>query len=237
MSVSYKIYQIEKPTDYKDKLIPDNLFKPVFRIVLCGPSNSGKTTFIKNILFNNSWGYNKYFNEKYLFCGSLDDCDELKQLCHHYKINDTSIQQKYDDDMVKSLFDEIEKDNMKKKQKSRVLFSFDDQVCNQLTKRNNLTTLDELATRGRHCNCSYIASTQKYKLLNNNIRCLNATHLIIFSGIGMNDLEAIAEEHNTKYNKDELLNILKTNLDKKYAFVIIDNVNHKILNNKFEEIN
>ena len=60
--INYKIFSIQQPEDYKLKNIPEQLPKPVFRIVLIGHSGSGKSQFINNILFNNSWGYNKYFS-------------------------------------------------------------------------------------------------------------------------------------------------------------------------------
>ena len=96
--------------------------------------------------------------------------------------------------------------------------------------------LDTLAVRGRHANCSYIISSQKYKMLNSNVRCLNATHIFVFAGTQSSDLEAIAEEHSVKYNKDQMIEIFKKYLDKKYQFIMIDNVSHKIYDKNFEEI-
>ena len=168
----------------------------------------------------------------------MDDCDSLRQIQANYKMKNLSIQQKYNDEIVKDLFESIEKDNLKKKlHKSRVLFIFDDQICNNISNiRGKLNALDELATRGRHANCSYIISSQKYKSLNNNIRCLNATNLIVFSGTASSDLEAIAEEHNSMFTKDQMMDIFRKYLDKKYSFVIIDNFRRKILDSDFEEI-
>ena len=96
--------------------------------------------------------------------------------------------------------------------------------------------IDTLACRGRHACCSYIISTQKYKLLNNNVRALNCTHLFVFAGTNSTDLEAIAEEHNAKYSKEQMIELFRKYLDTKYSFIVIDNVNHKILDKNFNEI-
>lgn len=236
MALSFKLYSVEKPLDYKLKFVNESLPQPVFRTVLQGPSGSGKSSIIKNILFNPTWGYNKYFDENYCFQGSLDDVDELKQLTAHHNRKNISIQQKFDDYIVKRLFDEIEVDNSKKTHKSRCLFIFDDQATAGLTNRGKTNIIDTLACRGRHACCSYIISTQKYKLLNNNVRALNCTHLFVFAGTNSTDLEAIAEEHNSKYNKEQMMELFRKNLDKKYSFIVIDNVNHKILDRNFNEI-
>jgi excinuclease UvrABC ATPase subunit len=111
--INYKIFEIEQPEDYKLKLINPDLMKPVFRCVLIGHSGSGKSQFINNVLFNNSFGYNKYFNEIYVFNGSLDDVDAMKQMQANFKMKNLSIQQKYNDEIVKDLFESIEKDNLK----------------------------------------------------------------------------------------------------------------------------
>lgn len=231
--ISFKLYQVEQPQDYKLKLIPPELPRPPFRMVLQGPSGSGKSSFIKNVLFNSQWGYNKYFSEIYCFIGSLDDVAELKQLSAHYQMEHIAIFQKYDDEHVLKLFESIETDNQKKKQKARVLFIFDDQICNQVSSRCKLNALDTLAIRGRHANCSYIVSTQKYKSLNNNIRTLNCTDLAVFSGTAQTDLDSIADEHAAAMSKDDLLKMFKIYLDKKFQFVMIDNRNHVVRDKNF----
>jgi len=235
-SLSFKLYSVEKPLDSKLKFINEALPKPIFRIILQGCSGSGKSSLIKNILFNPTWGYNRYFSENYLWINSLDDIDELKQLCSHYNTKNISIQQKFDNYAVNRLYDEIERDNAKRTFKSRVLMVYDDQATDNITNKTKTNAIDRIFCNGRHANISCIISTQKYKLLNNNIRCLNCTHLFVFSGTNASDLESISQEHCVKYNKEQMMDIFRKYLDKKYSFVVIDNVNHKILDKDFNEI-
>ena len=236
-SINYKIFSVDKPADYRIKYINEALPKPIFRIVLIGPSNSGKSQFINNILFNNQWGYNKFFDECYVFQGSLDDADELRKIASHYSQKNLSIQQVYDDTLVKDLFNQIERDNINKKSKSRVLMVYDDQLCNNISNKCKMNSIDLIWTRGRHANISAIISSQKYKALNSNIRCLNATHLIIFSGTSAPDLESIAEEYSSKYTKDQIMEVFRLKLNQKYEFIVFDNKEGKILDKNFEEIN
>jgi hypothetical protein len=235
--INYKIFSVDKPQDYRIKYINEVLPTPIFRIVLIGHSGSGKSQFINNILFNQHWGYNKYFDEIYCFQGSLDDADELRKIASHYSQKNLSIQQVYDDTLVKDLFNQIERDNMNKKSKSRVLMTFDDQLCNNISSKSKLNSIDLIWTRGRHCAVNGVISAQKFKALNTNIRCLNATHLVVFSGTSAPDLESIAEEYNSKYTKDQIMEIFRTKLNQKYEFIIFDNANQKILDKNFEEIN
>ena len=103
------IHSSKKKDDKRLKHIPSTLPQPVFRWVLLGASGSGKSMLIKNILLNKLFGYIKYFDEIYVFNGSLDDVEEMKELVEKHKLTEKiKVLNKFDNDKVQGLFDDIE---------------------------------------------------------------------------------------------------------------------------------
>lgn len=233
-----------KSNDKKIKYINKDLPKPIdgktIRWLLISSSGGGKSNFIKNILFNKDWGYNRYYDEIYLWSGSIDDMKEYKELSKHYEMDDKiAITQKYNEAEMKDLFNDIEKTSTRK-EPPRVLFILDDQVCNDISSRGKTNLLDELFIRGRHLNISIILSCQKYRLLNQNIRVLNLTHLTMFSNTNSIDRKAIADEHSSKYKPEEILELMNKQLTSRYSYITIDYLNHDVderfLNQDFKPI-
>lgn len=219
-NLSLKLYTLQKPQDRKLKLIDEKLMQPVFRGVLLGPTNSGKSTYIKNVLFNGAWKYNKYFDEIYVWIGSLDDLEEMKDLAHEHKLNKKmEFYQTFDNSEIKDLFTEIENDRARI---NRILFIFDDQACNEITKHTKTNVIDEIWMRGRHLGISCIVSTQKYKILNQNVRQLNLSHLIVFQGVNKTDYEHVLQEHAGQLEEHQFRKIMDSQLQKKYDFIIIN---------------
>lgn len=225
--------------DHKINLIDPLLPKPAFRMVLLGPTQSGKSTLIRNILFNENFGYCKYFDEIYLFIGSLDDIIETRKLIIKYKLsNKIKLEQQFNEEDVKELFDSIEIDSVKPNA-PKVLFIFDDQICNKICSNGKLGIIDQVMVRGRHANISCIISTQKYMSLNNNIRALNISQLVIFSGTSNTDLEKVVEEHVGVYDAKSMLQTIKNDTEQRYSFVVIDNSKNgkeRLLNMDFQPI-
>jgi hypothetical protein len=236
MSLKIKVYKPSVQPDDDLKLIDPKLPQPPFRLILIGPTMSGKSNLIKNYLFSKEFGYSKYFDEFYIFSGSLDDCEEYEKLAVKARISrKCCIVQLYDDEKVKELSTEIENDATearKKDEKQRkVIFVFDDQICNNVCKPTTLNAIDELFIRGRHFNCSVIISAQTYMKLNQNTRDLNLSHLTIFAGTQPKDLTNIVKEH---YN-EQVNRILPTKQWKQYEFVTIDKKTGDVLDNNFDK--
>jgi AAA+ ATPase superfamily predicted ATPase len=213
-------------------VINDKLFKmnKHLRYILCGPSGSGKSYLIKNFVLNRKWGYKYFFDEIYLFIKSLDDQLEWKDILNEQMMsNKTKIIDEFEPDDIKNLFYDIELDVNNNKNPPNVLFIFDDMALDGLTFPNKKTVIDELFIRGRHANISIIISTQVYKSINRNTRVLNCNALTIFEGTKHSDLEAIAEEHSTRYDKEKVLNLFKNNLIKKHDFITIDYTHDEVL--------
>ena len=104
----------------------------------------------------------------------------------------------------------------------------DDQICNDISSRGKTNVLDELFIRGRHLNISIVLCCQKYRLLNQNIRVLNLTHLTMFSNTNSIDRKAIADEHSTGIlTPDDVLDIMNKNLQSRYSFITFDYLNHE----------
>jgi hypothetical protein len=216
-----KIFNHNKKPDTKVNFIANGLPKPkngALRWILLGPTGSGKSNIIKNVLYHKEWRYvspngKGYFDEVYAFMGSLDDVEELKQLTKKYRLEDTiSVHNEYDDNLVRKLYRDIEEENSQLisegKEPSRVLFIFDDQVCNNLSRIGKLTCIDRIFIQGRHAFISTIISTQKAKMLNQNMRVLNVSHFTVFHGTNSYDLNTVSQEHNGNLTPDEFRKIL-----------------------------
>lgn len=238
-----KIYHGSRRTvDSRIRHIYEGLPLPVFRWILLGPSGSGKSTLIKNILFNRDLGYSRYFDEIYVWLGSLDDIEEMREIVSKsVNLKDKiRILNKFDNDDVQELFDNIEQDNVSLDKPQNVLFVFDDQVTNGISKISGKTNvLDTIFVRGRHANVSCIVSTQKYKLLNQNMRQLNATHLTVYYGTERTDLDGVASEHAGTLDSDDLLRLLKRTLTRRYDSITIDkkaDANKRFKDKEFDTI-
>ena len=247
-----KIFNHNKKPDTKVNFIANGLPKPkngALRWILLGPTGSGKSNIIKNVLYHKEWRYvspngKGYFDEVYAFMGSLDDVEELKQLTKKYRLEDTiSVHNEYDDNLVRKLYRDIEEENSQLisegKEPSRVLFIFDDQVCNNLSRIGKLTCIDRIFIQGRHAFISTIISTQKAKMLNQNMRVLNVSHFTVFHGTNSYDLNTVSQEHNGNLTPDEFRKILNERLMKKYSFITIDytrDIQDRLLDEKFNVI-
>lgn len=235
-----QLFELDKPKDYKLKVISPLLPQPVFRWILAGPSNSGKTTLLKNILFSKQFGYRDYFDEIYLWLGSEDDKIDIHHLSKINGIMDEKIciTSSYNDERLKVLLNEIEQSEKNKVKKSRILFVFDDMITNGISHKCKLNAIDEVFIRGRHIagGISIILSTQKYMSLNNNQRLLNATQITLFSGTQSTDLDGISKEHNSIRTREEMMEIFRNNLQKRFDFLTVYTKENIIKDKKFLSI-
>jgi len=244
-----KLYHQESPdTDKKLKLIDPILPKPPFRWIFLGPTGSGKTSIIMNIVFNKDWGYNRYFDEIYMWVGSTPDKLKMQGLIDAQGLQETVQIQDFKGNAIEDVEllmedikeeeDKIARGEEKGKKKGRYLFVLDDMVMENISHSTKKGVLDDIFTRGRHIGhgISVVISTQKYTFLNNNLRTLNASHITIMSGTA--ELDTVAKEHAfAGFEKRELVERIQRHIRPKYSFVtLVKNGGNDILNSSWKSV-
>lgn len=236
---SLKLYDSDdEDPDTKVDVIGKDLPKPPFRWVILGATGSGKTVFIKNIIFDNEegdFGYNKYFDEIYVWSGSIDDAKKFVALLTKYNIKNVNIRQTFDENDVKSLFTSIEDDIKQHDIKPRILFVLDDQLWNGISSRYKDGIIDNIFYRGRHLGISILIAAQKYAKLNQNVRRDNVSHITIFAGVNNKELDMVVNEHCNGKDEKQMLAIIKAQLDKPHSYVTIPTIGN-LLDKNFQPL-
>lgn len=206
-----------KNPDYK--LHPD-LPQPPFSMSIIGPSRSGKSNLIKNLLLRKEL-LAKVWKPKniFIFCQSIhlnDDYELFDEEVHKYD--------KWDEDVVQAIYDESSNiiKTFGKKRLPPILIICDD--CFDDAKFTRSKALQTLFFRGRHLNISLIMSGQKYSSLPRGCR-LNTTDLICFRPYNENELDFIIDETCSKRKKREREEKLNEIYKIPYSFIYYDFLN------------
>ena len=136
----------------------------VFRMLICGPSNSGKTNILLNMIY-----FLLEFDKIYLFSKNLHQ-NKYQNLLQDFaeQINPKvgyEVIEAYDDEIIP--LEELPADNQK-------IVVFDDLVC-----ESNQNSIINYFINGRHRNCCVIYLTQTFYKVPKNIRD-NCSHFCIF---------------------------------------------------------
>lgn len=253
-----KVYEPMKIEDEKRKLLNPRIPRPPYRVIMVGQTGSGKSNLIKNFLYTKGF-YKDYFDQIYLWCGSMDDCEEYESLMEdtkyrewnekkgeYYKTKKGDLEDKMsvshgvDEDDLQELFEKLETDD--EAENDRILWVFDDMIVNRLLQsKGRMNVLDEAFVRGRHIGAglSVVLSTQKYRQLSQNMRISNSSHLVLYHGLSNLDMDAIGQEASGVLDKEQFLNLFKDNVKRKYQFLIIqlrESPDKMFLNDKFKYI-
>jgi len=235
-----KVFEVNKKgTNNKyDKFYKDiPYFCKSFRVVLCGPANSGKTQVLYNILFNKDFMLQLWKKTKgkiNAFIPTQDTCIELAEMAkrNKFKPSNFKIHNQWKEEICKKAYDECEKEHPN-------LFIFDDvSFLSNFSRPQTRNVVDEILCAGRHRNVSAIVLSQKYTHLNENLRANNCTCLILFYGLINKELERIyIENFSSIMEQKDFDKLIKDYLNKRYSFLVFDKKNGVVYDNEFNEIN
>ena len=185
----------------------------VFRMLICGPSNSGKT----NILLHMLHKLLKY-DKIYLFSKNLHQ-NKYQSLLQDFaeRINPKvgyDVIEAHGDEIIP--LEELPVDNQK-------IVIFDDLVC-----ENNQNDIVNYFINGRHKNCCVIYLSQTFYKVPKDIR-VNCSHLCIFR-LDPKETKRIANEIGVDHE------VLDHATDEKYSFLHYDKPQKIILKNFDEDI-
>jgi DNA helicase HerA-like ATPase len=254
--IKLKVYEPKNNIDLKKTILPSQIPKPRFAISIIGTTGSGKSNLIKNFIFNL---YKCYFDEIYILIGSLDDLDEYTDLGENtkcqlwnkkkgqlYKTKKIPLSEKMviendvDEDELQELYTTLEEEQYKKQKRIRSLWIFDDKITSGLFKKaGNGGVINKLLVQGRHINASVIFTSQKYRMLPQNARANNITHLILFNGLSKQEMDIIAQEHSGHLAKDDFIKLYYDTTKEKYSFMVVnimESREKRFQNSQFEYI-
>ena len=185
----------------------------VFRMLICGPSNSGKTNILLHMIYKLL-----EFDKVYLFSKNLHQ-NKYQALLRDFAANidpdvGYEVIEAPGDEIVP--LEELPVDNQK-------IAVFDDLVC-----ESNQNRIINYFINGRHRNCSVIYLTQTFYKVPKNIRD-NCSHFCVFSFLPREN-KRIADELGVDHR------LLDRATDKKYSFFYYDKPQKSVKKNFDEDI-
>ena len=189
-----------------------------FRMLIIGPSGSGETNTLLNLI-NNLHPINKI----YLYA---KDINEPKYECLINKreqagiknLNDPHAFIEYSDDMD-DVLDDI--NNYNKNRGKKVLIVFDDMIADIEYNKNFKRIIKELFYRARKINVSIAFITQSDLRALKDAR-LNTAHYILMKIGNKKELKRIAEEKSGHLDYKDFLKIYNYCTREPYSFMLID---------------
>lgn len=212
------------------KVHPDLPTMPFF-IAFVGPSRSGKSNCIKNLLLRKDL-YGGKFEHIFIFCPTIDLNGDFDQLNTTSKTKVLKIKH-FDENMISEIMRQQEiviKDHGKNNAPD-ILLLLDD--CFDDSKFNRSQILKTLAFRGRHSKISTILSGQKLSMMSTSCRN-NLTGLAFFRPGNMNELQFYIDENCEKSKKKETAEAMKQVWKEPYKFIFIDYL-AKDVNNRYKK--
>lgn len=213
------INQIEiKKAENKKPLnkITKDLPEAPFRMVIAGPSNSGKTHLLVDIMTRKN-GYSSIFmKENIIIFSSTYGLDDKFMKIKHEPSN---VFNKFDPDIVEEIFkQQIAIKMSMPKRIAPVLIIFEDMASEQIFNRSKL--MESLAFKSRHLQISFIILTQKYTSISTSLR-RNADVTILLSPRNFAELDTIVEENFCKEDRKKAKNLMKDIFKKDFNNIMI----------------
>jgi hypothetical protein len=205
------------------------------RAALVGPSSTGKTTVICNLLLNH---YKGAFEKIYIFSPTIkvdrtwDAVVEYakKELKQNNNKQEQFTFETYKEEDLQRIIDtqfkvvEYMKNNNYKKLYS-ICIIVDDFVDNVKFCHSNNSLLNSLYIKGRHAAISTITTTQKFRCLSSVIRT-QLTELYVFPLRNNQDLEAVVDEVSAVADKKKILALYRMATSQPHHFLYINLLTH-----------
>ena len=201
------------------------------RSVFLGPSGTGKTNLICNLLLNH---YRGCFEKIYIWSPTLPvdkTWDSVKEYCKKELKQTETKQDKYffdsynPEDMQKVIDTQFKVVEYMKNQGYKKLYSIciiiDDFVDNAKFCHSNNSLLNTLFIKGRHMCISTLCTTQKFRCLSSIIRT-QITEIYVFPLRNNSDLEAFVEEVSAVYDKKKILELYRIATSQPYHFLYVN---------------
>lgn len=219
-----------KSTEYEvDQSKYDSVSKLPTRSLIIGPSGTGKSVLLHNLILN---VYRGCFSRVYIFSASIHldmswkpVIKYLKDHLHQDEKKEQYLFDSYDPVALQKIIDSqfklakfMKENNMKKV--FQIAIILDDMGENKQFMRSE-RLLETLYVRGRHFMCSTFTSVQSYKMLSPVLR-KNATALYIFRLRNQADLDGILDELSALYDRKTLFNIYKMATEDSHSFLFVD---------------
>ena len=207
----------------------DVVGKLPIRSIILGPSGSGQTVRLQNMILDI---YKGCCERIYIFSPSTD-VDSSWLPGEKYIEKDMKVQRTdeepiyfdhYDPDALHEILDTQHKiiqfmKNRGDKQLFQILIIIDDFADDPAFTRQS-TMLHTLYIRGRHNYVSTITATQKFNALHPIIR-VNATELFVYRLRKMNDLDTFIDEVSAVVDKKTLLELYHTATSEPHSFLYV----------------
>ena len=187
-----------------------------FRLLICGPSESGKTNALVHMLLKPLI----YYDKVYLYAKNIDQ-DKYQLLAN--ELNKVAKKNKFSIDKIYEYSNDVIKDVDELENKLQKVVIFDDYICDK-----NQNQIIKYFIQGRHKNCSVIYLSQSYYKTDKNIR-LNCDHFILYEMSSVREESMISKETGVPIEK------YKKATKNQYHFLYIDKPN-KTYKANFNEI-
>ena len=197
----------------KEKPLHENLPKPPTLLLLVSPIKTGKSTIISNLLLNENFYGQDYFDEVKIISNTIHNDNTSRFLLKAFDCSDH-----YEDSMIDGIV--TKQKGFKKEDQPSMCVVLDD--CLGSIRRE--AKVNHLASRFRHYNIKlFMISSQNFRMVSPVIR-QNATAVIIGSPFpNQKELLKVAEEYGDMFGGAEnWLKIYKLACPERYKFLYMD---------------
>ena len=189
-----------------------------FRMLITGPSDSGKTNALLNLI-NNLHPIDKiYLYAKDLHKPKYEYLINKRKQAGIKNLNDPHAFIEYPDD-INDVLDDI--NNYNKNRDKKVLIVFDDMIADIEYNKNFKRIIKELFYRAHKINVSIVFITQSYFRALKDAR-LNSTHYVLMKIGNKKELKRIAEEKSGHLDYKYFLEMYNYCIKEPYSFMAID---------------